>query len=380
MRSHSFHCPSSSSNNQVIINIHSREVSHQITAISTQYFNKLVGLTTIQFMERRELVNLTCHVLSCHISRSSLTDSFPCEFWARFFAASRELLGQAPTLLRLSGDFVVVGDLHGNLDDLVRIFQRYRYPPSTKYVFLGDYVDRGGFSIETLVLLFTLQQLYPDHVFLLKGNHETREMTKAYGFRAECEHRLGESVYNIICSCFDALPVCCVLNSRVFCVHGGVSQSAPDTNTLETVSKESDVVSDLIWSDPSDITDRFARSDRRRGHFYSAAALAEFLEKSHLSVMIRAHSYVPRGLQWNFGEDGHCLTIFSSSGYESRNNLAAIALVRAGEDDIRTEIMSPMTPEMLAKRRVLIPSWALAQQRLMKPPMFIPEMCGKLIL
>ena len=331
-------------------------------------------------MDRSELVNLTCHVLSCHIRKSSLAEVFSRAFWLRFFASVEEHLAKCDVLMRLSGDFVVVGDLHGNLDDLIRIFQRYRYPPSTRFVFLGDYVDRGAFSLETLILLFTLQHLYPEHVYLIRGNHETRALTKIYGFKESCVGRVGIDVYEAICRCFSVLPVSCVLNGRIFCVHGGVSQFAPTLDDLSRVGDSPNVVEDLIWSDPREEVSGFARSDRKKGHFYSREAVAEFCERNGIELVIRAHSFAPRGLKWNFGAEGRCLTVFSSSGYEGRSNLAAVAIVRAGEPGVRTEIMSPMTPEVLARRRILIPSWALAEQAPMKPPEFVPELCGNLIL
>ena len=124
----------------------------------------------------------------------------------------------------------------------------------------------------------------------------------------------------------------------------------------------------------------FAKSDRKVGHFYSHDAVVDFLDRNGLEIMIRAHSYVPRGYRWNFGPDGRCLTVFSSSGYEGKGNLAAVAIVKEAVRDIKTEIMSPFTEEMLAKRRILIPTWAIAEQQLMKPPMYVPDVYNKLIL
>lgn len=278
-------------------------------------------------------------------------------------------------MVRLTGHFVVVGDLHGNLDDLIRVFQRHRYPPTTRYVFLGDYVDRGRNSFEVLALLFALLRLYPRDVCLLRGNHETRPMTKLYGFREDVVSRCSAAVYESIVECFEAMPIAAVLNDRVFCVHGGISQFCNRLSELDGKLRD-DMVADLIWSDPRDGVGRFAESDRRMGHFFSRDALERFLDANGLHLLVRAHSFESRGFAWNFGEAGRCLTVFSSSGYEGRENCGAVAIV--GEH-VRTEVFPPMTEEMLLRRRILVPRWALAASPLIMPQLLVPDMCGPIV-
>lgn len=206
-------------------------------------------------------------------------------------------------MVRVSGEFVVVGDIHGNLDDLIRIFQRYRYPPLARYVFLGDYVDRRSYSLETFVLLFTLQRLFPESVCLLRGNHEANSAAKTYGLKAECASRFGDSVvFGTVCDCFSALSSSCIINNGVFCVHSGVSEEAPLVDDLADWNA-SNIVADVIWSDPKSEID-----------IYSAKAVAQFLDRNGLSMMVRAQTYQPRGYNWDFGADGVCLTLFSSPG------------------------------------------------------------------
>jgi protein phosphatase len=309
---------------------------------------------------------------------SSIADAFEHNVFITLLSEAAGLLEGSPALLRLQGNFVVVGDLHGNVDDLIRIFQRYRYPPCTRYLFLGDYIDRGENSVEVLILLLALLQMFPEHVFLLRGNHETRALTRHYGFRDQCINFFGgcRDPYDHICRCFDALPVCAIINGKIFCVHGGISQFFKETSDLASLRVNS-IISDLIWSDPKENIEKFTMNDRKIGHFFSKVAVFEFLDRNGLSMMIRAHSYNPRGYKWNFGEDGRCLTVFSSSDYMGKNNLAGIAVVTG--EAVKTEIMAPLSKQMLAQRRILIPTWGLADQSPLKPPSLLPDPCVRLV-
>lgn len=103
-------------------------------------------------------------------------------------------------------NFIIVGDLHGNIDDLLRIFEDNSYPPDAKYVFTGDYVDRGTCSVEIMLLLFSLKNLYPNHIFLLRGNHESQDICSIYGFQSECERKYPNSLFkdnNIVSDSFE---------------------------------------------------------------------------------------------------------------------------------------------------------------------------------
>jgi diadenosine tetraphosphatase ApaH/serine/threonine PP2A family protein phosphatase len=327
-------------------------------------------------IELADLVNVTCQILLRQTRRDcTITDVCDAFFFARFFASACKVLRRGPSLVRLTGLFVVVGDLHGNVDDLIRIFQRHRYPPATRYVFLGDFVDRGRNSFEVLALLFALLQLYPQDVCLLRGNHETRPVTKLYGFPEDVISRCSVPVYESIVDCFEAMPIAAVLNDRVLCVHGGISQFCNRLSELDSELRDN-LVADLIWSDPREGVDRFATSARRMGHFFSRDALERFLDANGLQLMIRAHSFQPRGFAWNFGEAGRCLTVFSSSGYEGRGNCGAVAIV--GED-VRTEVIPPMTEAMLLRRRILVPSWALAASPLIMPQLLVPDVYGPIV-
>jgi protein phosphatase len=161
-------------------------------------------------------------------------------------------------LLRLAGDFVVVGDIHGNLDDLLRIFEAHGWPPHRDYLFRGDYIDRGRFSIEVLLLIYALYVKCPRHVRLLRGNHETKASTTMHGFRPAGLVAFSKTEYRLFLGSFSFVPIAAVMNEKVLCVHGGVS---PFMQTLAELERDllrplvnlssSAAATDILWSDPS---------------------------------------------------------------------------------------------------------------------------------
>lgn len=286
-----------------------------------------------------------------------------------------KLFLKEPSCLRLKGKFVVVGDIHGNVDSLIRILERFRYPPHSQYLFLGDFVDRGPCSIEVLLLLYILKINFPNHIYLIRGNHETRMTSKVYGFQEECIHKLGKSIYKKFLSSFARLPFAAIINDAVFCVHGGIAQSIQSIEEIDRIERplhditESDAI-DLLWSDPSKDVFTFVKSERGIGCIFGSEPLNSFLEENGLTTMIRAHEYFQEGYNWTFGNEGHCLTVFSSCDYCGMGNKSAAAIVDEN-NEIKIETFLPMNAAILAKRRILIPDWVLASQIPPKAPITI---------
>ena len=282
-----------------------------------------------------------------------------------------EILAGEPSLLQLSGPIVVVGDLHGNIDDLLRIFKRCGYPPDTRYLFLGDYVDRGSYSVEVMTLLVALKVRFPQSLYLVRGNHECCTMCSFFGFRAECLMKYGESVYECFVRLFTFLPFAAVLNGTVFCCHGGISpdiQKVGQVTELNRPSRsfESAVSDGIVWSDPKPDSDGWSENDRGAGWFFNQAKLQEFLDANGLTLLVRAHEYCADGYLWPFGESGGCVTVFSSSDYCDMWNAAAVA--KFGDDDHCTfETFAPLTHGDRLNRRVIVPPWLLEEPILKKP-------------
>jgi diadenosine tetraphosphatase ApaH/serine/threonine PP2A family protein phosphatase len=267
-----------------------------------------------------------------------------------------DVLLSEPPLLNLSGQFTVVGDIHGNILSLVRIFQELGWPDSRRYLFLGDYVDRGDASCEVVVLLYCLKILFPQNIFLLRGNHEFESMTREYGFRAECASRFLMSVYSAFMNSFTALPIAAIINNTIFCAHGGI---APDLATnlegLRKISGTSGCFEEaILWSDPCEDVEGFQPSPRGRGFRFGNDEFENFLSASELTMMIRAHENCRNGFDWPFGTEGKLLTVFSSVDYCRRGNDGAVAIVTA--DTVKIDRFAIKSSY---RSRLLIPSFVI---------------------
>jgi protein phosphatase len=292
--------------------------------------------------------------------------------------AAQSLLEQEPAILSLSGEHCVVGDIHGNVDILLRIFEERGYPPSRRYLFLGDYVDRGQNSCEVIILIYSLKVLFPESLHLIRGNHESDDMAEYYGFKSECTTRLSGEVYSAIIASFNSLPLGAIL-ARNFCVHGGISPYLQTAKDFETIPKGvqalgDTVASDLLWSDPRMEVETYEESPRGRGHLFGEEAVSSFLSKTGIcDRIIRAHETCPNGFDWPFPDDT-VLTLFSSCDYCEMQNDAGIAIIR--EDGMpECDTLPPLMPGQMKRRRITFPSWALCDEGLVEPPIDLDE-CG----
>ncbi|EAY19768.1 Ser/Thr protein phosphatase, putative [Trichomonas vaginalis G3] len=248
-----------------------------------------------------------------------------------------EIFRDEPSLIRLDGLFNVIGDIHGNLRDLLRVFAYCGTPIQNGYVFLGDYVDRGDFSIEVMVLLFSFKLAYPHHVYLLRGNHEFEMVNSFYGFRDQCINDYDEQIFNLFNEVFSYLPLAAIINDEYFLVHGGICPKLEKVSQIESIQRpiktfhdeadDGDLITGLMWSDPSDSMAWFSDNIRGRGFFFGFQAARQFLDSNKLTYIIRAHECVD-GLKEHF--NGCVLTIFSSSHYymNSNNSCGFIQLVK----------------------------------------------------
>jgi diadenosine tetraphosphatase ApaH/serine/threonine PP2A family protein phosphatase len=275
---------------------------------------------------------------------------------------ARRAFKQDPSLLELAGDFTVVGDVHGNIDDLLRIFERGGYPPQVNYIFLGDYVDRGQNSVEVLIMLYSLKILFPSNIYLIRGNHECESVTAVYGFKREVSGRFSVQVYHKFVKSFAHLPYSAVLNNKYFCVHGGLS---PELSLVEEIadiekpqiSAASSLANDMVWSDPLDVNG-FVKSDRGTGWFFGEVALETFLAENGLDMLIRSHESCADGWELPLKK---CLTIFSTSDYCGTGNTGAVAVISEGKTDYALEFFKPLNAADKAKRRVIVPDWIFTE-------------------
>lgn len=255
---------------------------------------------------------------------------------------TKHILLSQPVLLELEGPLKVCGDVHGQFRDLLRLFDLCGTPETTNYLFLGDYVDRGKQSLETISLLFAYKVKYPTTFFLLRGNHECQAITRIYGFFDECKRRYNVKLWKCFLDVFNCLPIAAVIENQIFCCHGGISPEflKPNIANLEDLKQriraiprpsdvpEDGVVCDLLWADPlnpellDNETDEvpqifqetgFAPNERGVSYVFSPEVVDRFLTRFGLDLMVRAHQVVEDG--YEFFANRSFVTIFSAPNY-----------------------------------------------------------------
>lgn len=217
------------------------------------------------------------------------------------------------------GEMTVCGDVHGQYYDLLNIFDLNGVPSETNpYLFNGDFVDRGSFSIEVILTLFSWKLLYPAHVHLARGNHETRNMNKLYGFQGEVTKKYDDDLYQLFCEAFCLLPLCHVINSKVFVVHGGLfSKDDVTLDDLRKVNRDCEppdegLMTEMLWSDPQPGRGR-AASKRGVGVAFGQDVTENFLRTNDLKLIVRSHEMKEEGYERD--HDGQLITVFSAPNY-----------------------------------------------------------------
>ncbi|KAH9709232.1 serine/threonine-protein phosphatase PP2A-2 catalytic subunit [Citrus sinensis] len=222
----------------------------------------------------------------------------------------------------------VCGDIHGQFYDLIELFRIGGNAPDTNYLFMGDYVDRGYYSVETVTLLVALKVRYRDRITILRGNHESRQITQVYGFYDECLRKYGNAnVWKYFTDLFDYLPLTALIESQIFCLHGGLSPSLDTLDNIRALDRIQEVphegpMCDLLWSDPDDRCG-WGISPRGAGYTFGQDIASQFNHTNGLSLISRAHQLVMEGYNWC--QDKNVVTVFSAPNYCYRcGNMAAI--------------------------------------------------------
>lgn len=231
---------------------------------------------------------------------------------------ARDIFLSQPVLLELEAPIKVCGDIHGQYYDLLRLFDYGGFPPEANYLFLGDYVDRGQQSIESICLLLAFKVKYPENFFLLRGNHECSSINRLYGFYDECKRRYNFKIWKTFGDCFNCLPVAAVIDDKIICMHGGLS---PDLTNLEQITKimrptevpDEGLLCDLLWSDPDNEVKGWAENERGVSFTFGQEIISAFLKKQELDLICRAHQVVEDG--YEFFAKRQLVTVFSAPNY-----------------------------------------------------------------
>lgn len=253
--------------------------------------------------------------------------------FAQVLSISEDIFFSEGTLLFLDSPITICGDVHGQLYDVFKLFDLGGKPNDTKYLFLGDYVDRGCNSVETFALLIAYKIKYPSTFYLLRGNHESRTATWYYGFYSEVISKFGSTkIWRMCADIFDLLPLAAVVDDKFFCVHGGLSPQIKLYDQIALIDRRREIpdngdpMSDLCWSDPVSEKDGWSPSQRGVGFCFGDKQVSEFCNNNKIQTIVRAHQLVANGYEWLF--DNKLVTVWSAPNYMYRHhNLASIMRV-----------------------------------------------------
>ncbi|KRY19678.1 Serine/threonine-protein phosphatase PP1 [Trichinella patagoniensis] len=274
-------------------------------------------------------------LLSIRLSPPGTRIEFKKDELIRLIGNAIRIFKSQPMLLELKAPVKVAGDIHGQYLDLLRTFDHSGYPPQTKYLFLGDYVDRGVNSLEVIALLFTYKILNPNDIFLLRGNHECKALNLVYGFFDELSARFGtddgNEIFHWFQEAFSWMPVSALVSGKILCMHGGLS---PDLKNLKQINSlkrpmpclDFGLCCDLLWSDPEPGLKGWAENARGVSFTFGEDVVKDYIEKFDIDLIVRAHQVVPNGFE--FFADKRLVTVFTAPNYCSESyNSGAILVV-----------------------------------------------------
>lgn len=231
---------------------------------------------------------------------------------------SREIFINQPILLELEAPIKICGDVHGQYYDLLRLFEYGGFPPDSNYLFLGDYIDRGKMSLETVCLLLAYKIKYPENFFLLRGNHECASINRIYGFYDECKRRHTIKLWKIFTDCFNCLPIAALVDDKILCMHGGLSPELVKIDTIKNIVRPTDVpdtglLCDLLWSDPDKEVNEWGENDRGVSFTFGEEIVNKFAQRNDIDLICRAHQVVEDG--YEFFCKRQLVTLFSAPNY-----------------------------------------------------------------
>ncbi|XP_074557163.1 serine/threonine-protein phosphatase BSL3-like isoform X2 [Curcuma longa] len=284
-----------------------------------------------------------------------------CDEISELCDSAERIFTSEPTVLQIKAPVKIFGDLHGQFGDLMRLFDEYGAPSTAgdisyiDYLFLGDYVDRGQHSLETITLLLALKIEYPHNIHLIRGNHEATDINALFGFRTECIERMGERdgiwAWHRFNRLFNWLPLAALIEKKIICMHGGIGRSINHVEQIEnlqrpiTMETDAIVLMDLLWSDPTENDSVEGLRPNARGPglvTFGPDRVIEFCNNNDLQLIVRAHECVMDGFE-RFAQ-GHLITLFSATNYCGTANNAGAILVLGRDLVVVPKLIHPLPP------------------------------------
>jgi len=266
---------------------------------------------------------------------------------------SREIFLSQPILLELEAPLKICGDIHGQYYDLLRLFEYQGFPPDANYLFLGNYVDFGKQSLETICLLLVYKIKYPENFFLLRGNHECASINRLHGFYDECMRRYNIRLWKTFTDCFNCLPVAAIIDEKLFCCHGGLSPDFQSMEQIRGIMRPTDVpdqglLCDLLWADPDKETNGWGENDSGVSFTFGPEIVSKFLTKHGLDLVVRGHQVVEDG--YEFFAKRQLVTLWSAPNYRGEfDNAGAMMSV----DETLMCSFQILKPSAADKRKML---------------------------
>ncbi|KAF7635899.1 Serine/threonine-protein phosphatase [Meloidogyne graminicola] len=282
----------------------------------------------------------------------------------------RRIFLSQPMFLRLEAPMVVCGDLHGQLNDVMRIFDAEGFPHMRNYLFLGDYVDRGQQSVELILFMFACKAnifiiRYPKNFFMLRGNHETSSVNRQYGFYKNVMNKYrSEALYELFQRVFDCMPLSALISDRILCMHGGLSPRLLEAKTLDVLdnisrplpdSKISEsgnqLAVDLLWADPDINVQLFSSNRRGIGRTFGQEVIDRVRQRFGIDLIIRAHQVVLDGHEFfNDSSSSGLVTLFSAPHYCGQYDNSG-AIVRVDKDmGVSFKVFKPQLQNNASRR------------------------------
>lgn len=304
------------------------DITGSMTSSYELYHDSVQHQSQQQIGSPPELESKTLNQLDGWIERLENLQVLSEEEIEKLCSMAKDILQFEHNVQPVNAPVTICGDVHGQFHDLMELFKIGGPCPDTNYLFMGDYVDRGYYSVESVSYLVAMKIRYPSRLTILRGNHESRQITQVYGFYDECLRKYGNaSVWKMFTDLFDFFPITALVDNKIFCLHGGLSPNIETIDNIRELNRFQEVphegpMCDLLWSDPDD-RGSWGVSPRGAGFTFGQDISEQFNHTNDLSLISRAHQLVMEGYSW--AHEQQVVTIFSAPNYCYRcGNQAAI--------------------------------------------------------